>query len=126
MKSPAATGAPLAAGPSYWSAAAASLNTFTTTALASGAVPRIELAAPRRARKQITDISSGVTGFITYQGDGAPSIWVVIDRNDDGEIDIAGDRTAGAGANNWEFRQYTSEVYGSRYIRWANMQWCRQ
>ena len=98
--------------------------TFTATWLAAGAIPNIELAAPRRERRRITDRSSGVTGFITYQANGAPSGWVVIDRNNDGEIDIAGDRTAGA--NNWEFRQYTSEVYGSRYIRWANMQWCRQ
>ena len=100
--------------------------TFTATGLAAGAIPNIELAAPRRERRRIAERSSGVTGFITYQANGAPSGWVVIDRNNDGEIDIAGDRTAGVGSNNWEFRQYTSEVYGSRYIRWANMQWCRQ
>ena len=86
----------------------------------------IELAAPlRRAKRQVTDSSSGITGFVTYQSDGAIALLVIVDRNNDGDITRGGDRTAGLNSNEWEVRAYTTETYGGSYIRWANMAWCR-
>ena len=90
----------------------------------SGSLPApVELASPRREKVQIMG-SNGITGFITYNGDGTPNTQLVIDRNNDGDIDV-GDRTGGPANNQWEFRRYTTERYGATYIRWANMQWCR-
>ena len=85
----------------------------------------LELTSPQREQTQFTDSSSGLTGFALYYVDGRSIGSVVIDRNNDGRIDIAGDRTAGPASNQWEYRTYTTEMYGARYIRWANMQWCR-
>ena len=65
-----------------------------------------------------------MTGFVTYLADGTPRTSVIIDRNNDGYIDAAGDKTAGPANNLWEFRPYAT-VYGGGYIRWANMLWCR-
>ena len=85
----------------------------------------LELTTPvRRAKTRVTDLNRGLTGFILYESDGSYAGWVVIDRDNNGEID-AGDRTYGVSNNLWEFYTYTAAVYGARYIRWANMQWCR-
>ena len=85
----------------------------------------IELTTPvRREQRRITD-RNGVAGFIAYHNDGSLAGQVIIDRDNDGDIDINGDRTGGFGNALWEIRTYTAEVYGVRYIRWANMQWCR-
>ena len=90
----------------------------------SGPLPApITLQSPPREKVKVIG-SNGITGFITYNGDGTPNTELVIDRNKDGDIDAAGDRTGGPDGDRWEFRRY-STVYGSQYIRWANMQWCR-
>ena len=86
----------------------------------------IELAAPvRREERQVTDSNKGLTGFVTYQSDGAIQAWVIVDRNNDGDITPEGDRTGGSSNNEWEIRGYTTKTYGGSYIRWANMAWCR-
>ena len=93
----------------------------------SGALPApVELASPRREKVPVVGSSGSnlITGFITYNGDGTRNAELVIDRNNDGDID-AGDKTGVPSNNQWEFRSYTTEAYGARYIRWANMAWCR-
>ena len=103
--------------------------TFATQTSAGGSslLPfAIELATPiRRAKTQVTDRNRGLTGFILYHSDGRFAGRVVIDRDNDGDIDVDGDRTFGVSNNLWEFYTYNSTMYGARYIRWANMQWCR-
>ena len=102
--------------------------TFGTPSFGAGATLPfdIELATPvRRAKTRVTDSSRGLAGFIMYHEDGRFTGRVVIDRDNDGDIDVDGDRTAGQSNNLWEFYTYTSTVYGATYIRWANMQWCR-
>ena len=82
------------------------------------------LLSPRR----IVSVT-GLSGFVTVNGANGPtaaySNLLVIDRNNDGQIDIAGDRTAGPSNNRFDFRTFGPRVYGATYIRWANMQWCR-
>ena len=88
-----------------------------------GAVPDIELATG--AKTQLTDRSQGLTGFAIYTPNDEPIGYVVIDRNNDRQIDIAGDRTAGAANDRWEIRTYDTVASGGRYIRWAYMRFCR-
>ena len=99
---------------------------FGTRSWAAGSLPfAIELTSPvRREKRRLTDSNTGMTGFVTYLADGTPRTSVIIDRNNDGYIDAAGDKTAGPANNLWEFRPYAT-VYGAGYIRWANMLWCR-
>ena len=101
--------------------------TFVTVSSAFGPLPfALEFATPvRRAKTRVTDSNRGLSGFIMYHSDGRLAGRVVIDRDNDGDIDVDGDRTY-TPANLWEFYTYNTEVYGARYIRWANMQqWCR-
>ena len=99
---------------------------FNAPVFYSGSLPApVELVSPPREKRQVTD-SNGITGFITYNGDGTTNTELVIDRNNDGDINADGDRTGGPTNDRWEFRSYTTERYGATYIRWANMQWCRQ
>ena len=90
-----------------------------------GQLPRIELAAPARERKQLTERSAGLAGFVIYNQQGDELRQVVVDRNNDGEITEAGDKTANVGGNEWEYRSWTATNYGAAWIRWADMRWCR-
>ena len=100
--------------------------TFVTVSFATGqTLPfDLELATPvLRTKTQVTDSSRGLTGFIICHSDSGFTERVVINRDNNGEID-AGDRSAGPSNNLWELYTYTSAVYGTRYIRWSDMQWC--
>ena len=102
---------------------------FGPPQLIFGSTPNIEstatvLLSPRR----IVSVT-GLSGFVTVNAANSPtaaySNLLVIDRNNDGQIDIAGDRTAGPSNDRFDYRTFGPGVYGATYIRWANMQWCR-
>ena len=67
--------------------------------------------------------TDGTSGFVQNFGR-----WVVIDRNDNGELD-AGDMFFNSGLYDYEERRYRQTrapaPYGAQYIRWAHMAWCR-
>ena len=70
----------------------------------------------------ITD-QNGISGWV----EGAFTD-TVIDRNGDGVLDL-NDITGSGGNWRWERRSYSmvslGENYGTQYIRWANLMWCR-
>ena len=91
--------------------------------------PLIEHSGNGVAKRKVTELGTGVVGFVTLTTHGVPynPERVVIDQNNDGEIDNA-DRIRHPGNNNlyWAVRQIEPPVqYGATYIRWANMAWCR-
>ena len=104
---------------------AGTLTVFSQRTFIGGAAPLIEVATPRREKIRLTD-SSGLTGFAIYIADGSRPGNLVIDQNNDGEITVAGDRTAGPTGDAFEYYQrYTSQAYGGSYVRWAHIAWCR-
>ena len=82
--------------------------------------------------RSITDRSGGTydgfVGFVQLNGDGSESNLIWIDENRDGRIDNA-DKVRGPSNNQYEKLIFTevggTAVVGGRYIRWANMLWCR-
>ena len=80
----------------------------------------------------VIDINSGLHGFRVRRWNGQfESTQVVIDQDQDGEITPA-DRIPNIYAPQnlvYELRYFNivsyPEAYGARYVRWANMLWCR-
>ena len=105
--------------------------TFGAPTFTGGAVPTIELATPRRVQETITDNSGGaydgVTAFQTWFSNGAQGA-LVVDQNNDGQLTISDDRTAGPSSNQWQTHNSYSRAArttGGSYIRWADMRYCR-
>lgn len=88
--------------------------TYQSGSLLLTDLPPYLLTTPvRREQTQITDSDTGRTGFFMYiNGNSRLGAWIVIDLDD---------RTAGRSSSQWEYRLYTIEMYGGRYIRWANV-----
>ena len=91
--------------------------------------PLIEHSGNGVAKRKVTELGTGVVGFIRLTVSGVPYTpeRIVIDQNHDDEIDNA-DRIRHPVNNNlyWAVQQIRSSVqYGATYIRWANMAWCR-
>ena len=85
--------------------------------------PHGSLADPNAPVGSRITASDGTSGFVTRSGRR-----VVIDRNNNGELD-AGDITT-TGLLHYFSRGRYQEVrapsnYGTQYIRWAHMAWCR-
>ena len=75
------------------------------------------------ARWTLLVAQDGTQGWVTgYSRD------IVVDRNKDGVLDL-NDITGSGGSWRWERRSYSivnpGANYGTQYIRWANLMWCR-
>ena len=71
----------------------------------------------------------GWSGLVQMNVNGSETDIVWIDHDGDGAITDA-DKVRGPSNNQYEILLFTevgsTAVVGGRYIRWANMQWCRQ
>ena len=100
--------------PSRAAAFTAASGQFTSNNGIGGLAPRTYITA-----------QNGVKGWVAgFAGD------LVVDRNQDGELTDADMGNAG-GANPWFWERRTYSVvnpganYGTQYIRWAYLAWCR-
>ena len=96
-----------------------------TLALAQAAVtpPHQSLTDPNAPVGSRITASDGTSGFVTNFGRNA-----IIDRDNSGELD-AGDIYPNSGVYDYERVRYTETRapvnYGTRYVRWAHIAWCR-